>query len=83
MPYNFALGLLLGWLALRLWNIPRTSCGWMLFSKRLVFLVVSLALVSIMEQGLNEVTVFAVFVLLAKSAVSFLFLFGPQLGDHS
>jgi hypothetical protein len=83
MPHTFALGLLLGWIALRRWNIPHTSCGWTLFTKRLVFLVVSLALVSIMEQGLNEVTVFAAFVLLAKSAVSFLFLFGPQIGEHS
>ena len=82
MLINFIAGLVFGWAALRWWNIPRDGEGWDLIGRRLTFLVVSLALVSVMEQGLSEINVFFVLVLLVKSAACFLFLFGPQPGAN-
>ena len=82
MLINFIAGLALGWAALRWWNIPRKGQGLDLYFRRLAFLGVSLALVSVMERGMTEINVFFVLVLLVKSAVCFLFLFGPQNGAN-
>lgn len=82
MHVTFPLGLILGWAALRWWNIPYAADGQSAFPRRLAFVLVSTATVLAMEQHLSEVTVFAITVIMAKTLVGFLFLFGPQIGGH-